>query len=144
MAGGILYWDDAAEGNEIPSVSLEITRNRIMMIVCATRDIFPLHHDPEFARASGYKGPTVATAFLQGLLGRCITDWTGPSGKIRRLSLTLKAPSYAGDTISAGGKVTRKYVDNGDHKLDCRLVVVNQDGSTTVDSEATVVVPSRS
>ena len=144
MAGGTLYWDDVAEGNEIPSVSLEITRNRIMMIVCATRDIFPLHHDPEFARASGYRAPTVATAFLQGLLGRCITDWTGPSGKIRRLSLTLKAPSYAGDTISAGGRVKRKYIDNGDHKLDCELAVVNQDGSTTVDAEATVVVPSRS
>jgi acyl dehydratase len=113
------------------------------MIVCATRDIFPLHHDPDFALNSGYEAPTAATAFLQGLLGRCITDWTGPTGKIRKLGLTLKAPNYAGDTISAGGKVIKKYVDNGDHKIDCELTVVKQDGSTTISSEATVIVPSR-
>jgi acyl dehydratase len=143
VAGRRLYWEDVVEGDEIPAVSLEITWNRIVMIVAATRDIFPLHHDPEFAQAAGYKAPAVATAFLQGLLGRCLTDWTGPTGKIRRLGLKLNAPTLAGDTISAGGKVARKYVENGDHKVDCELAVIRQDGITTVDAEATVVVPSK-
>ena len=143
MASGALYWEDVAQGTEIPPVSLDITRNRVVMIVSATRDIFPLHHDDDFARAAGHKAPAVATAFLQGLLGRCLTDWTGPAGRIRRLGLTLKAASYAGDTVSAGGQVARKYMDSGDHKLDCELAVVTQDGTTTVTAEATVVVPSR-
>jgi acyl dehydratase len=143
VAGEVLYWEDIAEGSEIPTVSLEVNRNRIVMIVCATRDIFPLHHDADFARTAGYKAPAVATAFLQGLLGRCLTDWTGPTGKIRRLSLTLNTPSYAGDTISASGKVARKYRGNGEHKVDCELAVVNQDGTATVNAQATVIVPSR-
>ena len=138
-----LHWEDVAEGDEIPTVSLEITRNRIVMIVSATRDIFPLHHDEDFARAAGYKAPAVAIAFLQGMLGRCLTDWTGPTGKIRRLSLNLKAPAYAGDTVSAGGRVARKYVENGEHRVDCELAVVTQDGTTTVAAEATVLVPPR-
>lgn len=143
MASEILYWEDVVENSEIPTVSLEITRNRIVMIVCATRDIFPLHHDADFARAAGYEAPAVATAFLQGLLGRCLTDWTGPTGKLRKLSLTLNAPSYAGDTISVSGKVARKYRENGEHKVDCELAVVNQDGAATVNTLATVIIPSR-
>ena len=143
MAGEVLYWEDIADGSEIPAISLEVNRNRIVMIVCATRDIFPLHHDGDFARAAGYKAPAIATAFLQGLLGRCLTDWTGPTGKIRKLSLTLNAPSYAGDNISASGHVARKYLENGEHRVDCELAVVNQDGTATVDAQATVIVPSR-
>jgi len=138
-----LYWDDVTEGDEIPAVSLEITRNRVVMIVSATRDIFPLHHDEDFARAAGYGAPAVATAFLQGLLGRCLTDWTGPGGKIRRLGLTLKAPTYAGDTVSAEGRVVRKYVENGEHSVDCDLAVTTGDGTATVAAVATVVVPPR-
>ncbi|MCJ7523182.1 MAG: hypothetical protein MUP21_13325 [Dehalococcoidia bacterium] len=143
MAQGILYWEDVTEGDGIPSISLEITRNRIVMIICGTRDIFPLHHDPDFARSAGYEAPVVATAFLQGFLGRCLTDWTGPNGRIRKLSLTLKAPNYAGDIISAEGKVTRKYLENSDHMIDCEIAVVKQDGSTTVNAEATVSVPAK-
>jgi acyl dehydratase len=143
VASRALYWEDVAEGTEIPAVSLEITRNRVVMIVSATRDIFPLHHDEEFARSAGHRAPAVATAFLQGLLGRCLTDWTGPTGKIRRLALTLRAATYTGDTVSASGRVSRKYIDNGDHKVDCRLTVATGDGIRTVDAEATVVVPSR-
>ena len=143
MTGKRLYWEDVVEGDDIPAVTLEITRNRIMMIVSATRDIFPLHHDPEFARAAGYEAPAVATAFLQGLLGRCLTDWTGPTGKIRRLGLKLNAPTLSGDTVSAGGRVSRKYIENGDHRVDCVLTLIKQDGVTAVDAEATVIVPSR-
>jgi acyl dehydratase len=143
VTGKQLYWEDVAAGEEIPAVTLEITRNRIVMIVSATRDIFPLHHDPEFAQAAGYKAPAVATAFLQGLLGRCLTDWTGPTGKIRRLGLKLNAPTLAGDTVRAGGKVSRKYIENGDHRIDCELALIKQDGVTVVDAEATVIVPSK-
>ena len=112
MALKTLYWNDISEGNDIPTVSLELTRDRIVMIVCGTRDIFPLHHDADFARASGYMAPTVPIAFLQGLLGRCLTDWTGPAGRIRKISLALRAPSYQGDIINVGGKVIKKYVEN--------------------------------
>ena len=141
MADGILHWEDVEEGSSIPAVSMEITRNRIVMRVSATRDIFPLHHDPDFAQAAGYKGPAVATAFLQGLLWRCLTDWTGPRGRIRTLALTLKAASCAGDTITTSGKVARKYVKDGDHRVDCDLTVTRQDGTVALNAEATVSVP---
>jgi acyl dehydratase len=143
MANQIAYWEDVGEGTEIPPITLELTHNRIIMGVCATRDNFPLHHDAEFARASGYKGPAVAGAFLQGFLGRCVTDWAGPTGKLRKLTLPFRTPNCQGDTITASGKITRKYVDDGDHKVDCDLIVTNQDGIVTVNAQATVGLPTR-
>ncbi|MEE8470953.1 MAG: MaoC family dehydratase N-terminal domain-containing protein [Dehalococcoidia bacterium] len=143
MTRHLVYWEDLEEGSEVPPITLEITRDRVVMIVCATRDIFPLHHDPEFARAAGHKAPAVAIAFLQGLLARCLTDWSGPTGKIQKISLNLKEPSYAGDTITVGGRLSRKYVESGDHKVDCELRITNQDGTVTVDARATAVLPSK-
>ena len=143
MTHRILHWEDVAVGSEIPPVSLELTHNRIVTAVCATRDIFPLHHDPEFAIASGYKAPVIAGAFLQGFLERCITDWTGPRGKLRKLSLPLRTPNYKGDNLTAQGKVIKKYVENGDHRVDCELVIMNQDGVVTVNAQATVTLPSK-
>ena len=144
MSFDSIYWEDVREGDIIPRVSLELTRDRIVMIVCGTRDIFPLHHDDEFARSMGYKAAAAPIAFLQGLLGRCLTDWAGPTGKIREIRLLLDSPSYQGDTISVTGKVTRKYIDTGSHKIDCELVVTKQDGTVSAQAKAIVRIPVRS
>ena len=144
MSFNRLYWEDVREGDSVPSVSLELTRDRMVMIVCGTRDIFPLHHDRDFALASGYKAPAAPIAFLQGLVGRCLTAWTGPTGKIRKISLVLNSPNYQGDTISVTGKVTRKCVDNDNHNVDCELAVIRQDGTVSAQAQATVTIPVRS
>jgi len=139
-----IYWEDVSEGDSIPKVSLELTRDRIVMIICGTRDIFPLHHDVEFARSMGYKAPAAPIAFLQGLLGRCLTDWTGPTGKIRKISLLLNSPNYQGDTISVTGKVIKKYVETDNHRVDCELVVTKQDGTVSAKAQAIVTIPGKS
>jgi len=139
-----LYWEDVTERDIIPSVSLELTRDRMVMIVCGTRDIFPLHHDMDFALASGYKAPAAPIAFLQGLVGRCLTDWTGPAGKIHKISLILNSPNYQGDMISVSGKVVKKFVDNGEHKLDCELAVTKQDNTVSATARATMTLPVKS
>lgn len=143
MSFNKIYWEDVNVGDDIPKVSLQLTRDRMVMIVCATRDIFPLHHDNEFARSMGYKAAAVPIAFLQGLLGRCLTDWTGPTGKIRKISLTLISPNYQGDTITVAGKVTRKYADADNHKVDCELIVTKQDGTVSARAEAVVIIPAK-
>lgn len=144
MLYNTIYWEDVNEGDSIPKVLLELTRDRVVMIVCGTRDIFPLHHDVDFARTSGYEAPAMPVAFLQGLIGRCLTDWTGPTGKIRKISLLLKSPSYQGDTISVTGKVTRKYVESDNPKVDCELVVTKQDGMVSAKAQAIVTIPGKS
>ena len=144
MANHVIYWENVTEGSEIPPVVIELTMKRMMMAVCATRDFYPLHHDQEFARAAGHKDIVVNVQFLEGFLGRCLTDWTGPEGKIRKLSLATTMPNYLGDTITAKGKVSGKYVEKGNHNVDCELVMLKQDGMVTANSRATVILPAKS
>lgn len=141
MSFRTVCWEDIKEGDRIPKASLELTRDRMVMIVCGTRDIFPLHHNDEFARSMGYTAAAAPIAFLQGLLGRCLTDWTGATGKIRKISLALMAPNYQGDTITVGGEVIRKYIDGTNHKVDCELVVTKQDGTVSARAQAVVTIP---
>ena len=144
MSFNRLYWEDVKEGEIVPSISLELTRDRMVMIVCGTRDIFPLHHDMDFALASGYKAPAAPIAFIQGFIGRCLTDWTGPTGKIRKISLVLHSPNYQGDTISVSGKVFKKFVHNGEYNLDCELTITKQDNTGSATARAIVGLPVRS
>jgi acyl dehydratase len=143
MASDGLYWEDVAEGTEISPISLELTMKRLIMAVCGTRDFYPVHHDRDFARSSGHKDIFVNQMFLQGFLGRCLTDWTGPEGRLRKLSIAMIVPNYLGDTITARGRVIRKYLENDEHRADCELVVTKQDGTVTVNSHATVALPSK-
>jgi acyl dehydratase len=143
MPSDRLYWEDVAEGTEISPISLELTMKRLIMAVCGTRDFYPVHHDRDFARNSGHKDIFVNQMFLQGFLGRCLTDWTGPAGRLRKLSISMIVPNYLGDTITARGRVIRKYVENYEHRADCELVVAKQDGTVTVNSQATIAFPSK-
>lgn len=143
MARSPLYWEEVSAGEEIPPISLELTVRRLIMAVCGTRDLYPLHHDRDFARAMGQKDMVPNILFLGGFLGRCLTDWMGPAGKIRKLGLKAGAPSYPGDTITASGRVMRKYFDDAGHWVDCHLSVTRQDSSTIVDCRATVMLPTR-
>ncbi len=144
VARSPLYWEEVTEGEEVPPISLELTVRRLVMAVCGTRDLYPLHHDRDFARAMGQKDMVPNILFLGAFLGRCLTDWMGPSGKIRKLGLKAGTPCYPGDTITASGRVTRKYCDDGGHWVDCRLSVTKQDASTIVDGRATLMLPARS
>ncbi len=143
MASDRLCWEDVAEGTEISPISLELTMKRLIMAVCGTRDFYPVHHDRDFARNSGHKDIFVNQMFLQAFLGRCLTDWVGPESRLRKLSIAMIVPNYLGDTITARGKVSRKYVENDEHRADCELVVTKQDGTVTVNSQATVALPSK-
>lgn len=143
MSFNRLYWEDVREGDIVPGVSLELTRERMVMIVCGTRDIFPLHHDVDFAIASGYRAAAAPIAFIQGFVGRCLTDWTGPIGKIRKISLVLNSPNYQGDTISVSGKVVKKFVNGGEHNLDCELGITKQDNTVSATAKAVVMLPIR-
>ena len=40
-----------------------------------------------------------------GLVGRYITDWSGPSGHLQEVKIRLGAPNYPGDTMTLTGTV---------------------------------------
>jgi len=58
-------------------------------------------------------------------------------------SVQFRAFNYYGDLQRFTGAVTRKFVENGDHKVELEVRGTNQNGVVTIPGNAVVVLPTR-
>ena len=72
----------------------------------ATRDFTKVHHDRDFAVASGSKDIFVNILTTTGLVERFVSAWAGPQAIFRSIAIRLGAPCYAGDTLRFSGHVS--------------------------------------
>lgn len=77
-------------------------------------------------------------------LGHLLSNWQGDDGFTKKLHGELRLFNVIGDTQWVKGKVTRKYVENGEHLVDCEIFCINQRGENTAPGRATIILPSRS
>jgi len=138
-ATGGRIWADVREGDELPGFSLELTATRMVLQVSGTQDVYPVHHDPAFARAAGHPDIFLNTAFIRGCLCRLLTDWVGPEGFLKSLSFQMRKPNLMGETISVRGRVKRKRPEG---RVDVEAWIETPEG-VTVASTATVLLPER-
>jgi acyl dehydratase len=134
-------WDEVQEGDELTSVSFPLTLRNLMIDVAGTRDLYPIHHDREFAKANNARDIFVNTMFYEGLFGRILTDWAGPEAFLRRLRFAMRAPNCPGDTITSRGWVVRKYTDGDEKLLDVEVHLDNQLGQDATIANMTVQLP---
>ena len=71
------YWEDVHEGDELPTQEFPITIARLIIEAAANRDFWPLHHNSEFARASGAADMYANNIFLQGMWERSAREYIG-------------------------------------------------------------------
>jgi hypothetical protein len=98
---------EVTEGQALPELALPITRTLVVAGAIASRDYQDVHHDPVLAVKRGSPDIFMNILTTNGLVGRYLTDWTGPSGIIRRIAIRLGAPNYPDDTMTLTGTVTR-------------------------------------
>ena len=139
MSAG-LRWESVSEGEEIEGLSLELDATRMVAQVSGTQDFYPVHHDRDFARPAGHKDIFVNTAFIRGCLCRVVTDWMGADGFLKSLGFQMRRPNFAGETITARGRVAKKG-EGG--RVDLELWIENA-GEVTVPGTASVILPARS
>jgi hypothetical protein len=72
----------------------------------ATRDFQDVHHDRDKAIARGSKDIFVNILTDTGLVQRYVTDWAGPTARLKRIAIRLGVPAYAYDTLVFSGEVT--------------------------------------
>ena len=102
----------AAEvGTVLPELTIYGDPTFIVSTAIATRDYQDVHHDRDKAQAKGSKDIFVNILTDTGLVQRYLTDWAGPSARIKSIGLRLGVPWYAYDTITFTGEVTA--VDDG-------------------------------
>lgn len=100
--------DDVDVGEELPVLEIELTPTLIVATAIATRDYQDVHHDRERAQASGAKDIFMNILTTNGIVGRFVTDWAGPNALLRKISIRLGAPNFAGDTMRLTGRVAEK------------------------------------
>ncbi|MHC9296997.1 MaoC family dehydratase [Mycobacterium sp. LTG2003] len=96
----------AAVGTKLPELKIYGDPTFIVSTAIATRDYQDVHHDRDKAQAKGSKDIFVNILTDTGLVQRYLTDWAGPSARIKSIGLRLGVPWYAYDTVTFAGEVT--------------------------------------
>lgn len=136
-------FEDVQEGEEIPAFVVNgLSRTDLVKYAGASGDFNPIHHDEEFAQMAG--NPTVFGhgMLTAGFVARCLTDFVGADG-LRRYKVRFATRVWPGDVITCKGKVTRKYADGGERRIDGEVVALRQTGEVAVSGTFTAALPSR-
>jgi len=118
MAWKSVCWDDIKEGDELPVQAREITATTIVSTAIASRDFQDVHHDYAAARSKGVKDIFLNILSTGGFVGKYLTDWSGPEGELKKITIRLGATVFPGDTLTSTGKITKKYTEGDQHLVD--------------------------
>ncbi len=138
-----LYYEDVEIGTELPTLVKKPTTRQLVMWAGATGDFYELHYDKDFAQKAGFKSVIVHGRLKAAFLGQLLTDWIGEEGVVKKLSCSYRGNDFPGDDILCKGKVTNKYVKDGEHFVECEIWTENPEGQRTTPGTATVILPSR-
>ena len=138
-----MTFDEVQEGQAIPPFVVDgLTRTDLVRYAGASGDFNPIHHDEEFSKMAG--NPTVVGhgMLTAGFVAKCVTDFVGPEN-LRRYKVRFATRVWPGDTITCQGRVTRKYDEAGEHRIDGELDALRQTGEVAVSGTFTAALPAR-
>jgi acyl dehydratase len=137
-------WEDVAAGQAVPPVQFPLSAYRLVMAAGASRDFNSIHHNTDWARASGAPDMYANVVFLQGMWERCVREFIGPAGQIRRLAgFRMGSFNTVGDTVTVRGEVARTWTEGPAGLADLRLWSQNRHGVSVGPGAVTVSLPRR-
>ena len=116
---------------------LTVTDEMVRAYAEITGDRNPLHFDAEFTARTRFKRLMAQGGITTGLLHALVAmDMPGPGSVFIRQSWTFPRPVYIGETIRA--QATVKSVRERRNMAELDFTIVNQDGETVLEGQATV------
>ena len=103
-----LLFGEVAVGDVLPELVVPLTRTLIVSTAIASRDYQDVHHDAKLAVERGSKDIFMNILSTNGIVGRYVTDWTGPGAVLTDVNIRLGAPNYPDDAMTLTGTVTGK------------------------------------
>jgi hypothetical protein len=101
------------------------------------------HEDFNLAAQRGMPGPFDNGVMRFAWVAPLVTNWMGDDGFLRKLYVQVKTPNIYGDITSYKGKISGKVIEQKDGIVKLDLSGVNQEGVTTTEGKAEVVLPGR-
>ncbi|HWB65444.1 MAG TPA: hypothetical protein VG708_01270 [Mycobacteriales bacterium] len=134
---------DVAVGASLPALSYDVTSTTVVLGALATRDWRPQHHDYHFAtERNGVRDIFLNTPNQAAWFERYLTDWTGPRGRLGRMTFRMHDSVFPGDTMTFTGQVTDVATDEagcGWITVDVALTVGDR---TCTTCHARIAVPT--
>ena len=104
--------DQVAEGAVLPELAHDVSATTVVLGALASRDWRPMHHDYKFAtERNGTQDIFLNTPNLAAWFERFITDWTGPRGRVGRMTFRMRDSVYPDDRMVFTGAVTSVETD---------------------------------
>lgn len=144
VCASMTFWMDYAFAIKWAVMRTELQHHPIDPETGAYRYRRDWHIDEALARLMGMPYPFLDGVHAELLLTHLVTDWMGDDGFVKALDFQNRNIMIIGDVYWLKGEVTRKYVENGEHLVDLKLVQENQDGLVCAKGTATVRLISRS
>ncbi|MBI4197737.1 MAG: acyl dehydratase [Chloroflexi bacterium] len=143
--GKQVYSDDVQVGMDIPPVVKgPMTQAHIMRWSASQENWHRIHYDHPFA-LDHEKLPDVVIngSWKQQVMCQLIKDWVGLGGWLWKISFQHRAMNVPGDTLTAWGRVTDKYVQEGLGIIELEVGMRNQSDVEACPGRATAVLPIR-
>lgn len=143
------YFEDFTVGDVYehrPGRTITETENTWFTLL--TMNTHPLHFDTEYAKASEFGRPLVASPFtLSVLVGMSVSDVSQKAiANLGWTDINMTHPVYAGDTLYAESEVLGKRESKsrpGAGLVTVRTLGRNQDGKVVCSFERTILVARR-
>ena len=137
-----LLHGEVQAGQELPELAYPVTATTIVLGALAARDWRPMHHDKDFAvNRNGTRDIFLNTPNLASWFERYITDWTGPFGRLQRVTFKMLGSIFPGDTMVFRGAVTETGTDAVGCGWATLEIAVSVDGHTKTSCTARVALP---
>jgi len=138
-----LFYEDVKVGTEILPLVKHPTTRQLVMWAGASEDFYEVHYDKDFSQTAGFPGVIVHGRLKAAFLGQLMTDWIGDEGTLKKLTVSYRGLDFPGEDIICRGKAIRKYKQDEECFVKCKIWTENPKGRKTTTGSATVSLPSR-
>ena len=140
-----LYFEDLNAGDPIPSREYApLTIVDTVRWAGLQENTQHLHYDRDHVRQHNGLPTFIASgAYRQALLIRMITDWIGPRGWLRKISVRHTYSTFEGDMMRFGGRILDKSTESSDSWITCDLDGRNQTDKQILTGRCTLILPRR-
>ena len=105
--------DQVRVGERLAELDHDVTATTVVLGAVASRDWRPMHHDYRFAtERNGTRDIFLNTPNQLAWFERAITDWSGPRGRLGRMSFRMRDPVYPGERMTISATITATPVDD--------------------------------
>lgn len=133
-------WDSIHQGDELPELRKTPGVTQLVKYSAGSGDFNPLHHDFNFPQSKMLGSIIVHGRFKYAALGELVSNWLGHNGRIRSISCQYRGMDMPDQEFVCGGRVAKKYEEDGRKLLDLDVWTTNAEGKKTTPGHATVVI----